>query len=162
MYQFSPWFSIQLTPFSLILDPFDPSFSQNLRCDWVQFVCRMPNRATKHLVKYIVIFILGWNMANEKWDSTAYIHLLCTVNTDSLRQKWQFLNWLIQSYLFQFILNWFFNDFRFGIDFASISVQVQKQFVIDYESIDFRITSKWQVIYKQIKFKHFYWHSALH
>ncbi len=37
-YQFSPWFSIQLTTFSLILNLFDSSFSQNLRSDWVQIL----------------------------------------------------------------------------------------------------------------------------
>ncbi len=38
LFQFLSWFSIQLTPFSLILDLFDNSFSRNLRSDWVQFL----------------------------------------------------------------------------------------------------------------------------
>ncbi len=33
----SPWSLIQLTPFSLLLDLFDPPFWQNLRSDWVHF-----------------------------------------------------------------------------------------------------------------------------
>ncbi len=51
LYQFSPWYSIQVTSFSLILNLFDPSFSKNFRSDWVQFLftCCEPSYRKKIL-----------------------------------------------------------------------------------------------------------------
>ncbi len=52
LYKFSSQFSIQLTPFSLVLDLIDPSFLQNFRSDWVHFFYRVLNLPTENLVKY--------------------------------------------------------------------------------------------------------------
>ncbi len=53
-------------PFSLILNLFDPSFSQNLRSDWVQFFFRMLNLATENLKKYHPLPCL-WHTFQSKW-----------------------------------------------------------------------------------------------
>ncbi len=60
LYQFSPWFSIQLIPFFTDIRSFWPSFLQNIRFDWFQIFYRMLNMATEKL-KSTTPGILTWS-----------------------------------------------------------------------------------------------------
>ncbi len=79
-------------PFSLILDLFDPSFSQNLRSDWVQFCFMYWTQLAKMFVKYCpqryLLWVLVWHtnlnatthQCKRGFKMVLYFHLVLECN----------------------------------------------------------------------------------